>query len=692
MHLLKKAQAAAGASVNDRPIFSKPQSEAGNESRSKTVVREHGTLRYRAPQQMRDESGKPLKLEGGEKFQYGDDEQKEFTNTDYANGMLVSVYEGEIRDQRRDGTGTYTYTKGETFDGAWRNDKRHGQGVLSMTTGHRYEGDWQNDTMSGAGREQFVKGEIYTGTYANGRMSGNGILDYNTTGTLFEGEWLDGRKHGKGRILYGNGDIFEGTWQHGRRHGRGTTTYAKGGKVYSSQWVDGRMVDGMKFVSGPPTDAGATFSGQTVPNEKGIQIKTGPGTVRFSNGDTFEGNWVDGKREGQATIRYAKGGRTYSSNWRDGQLIGDMIYQGESSNPFQSGSPQRNNSQRRRIKLDKTTILPLDISKWKPKKNISRPSTDSFLRLQLAFEALDKDSQMCIRVSSLSEALTSGSGSEQQFEEILQAADRDNTGDVDLYSLLRAWYPQALRSDVDKYLATFITPKELLQHRGEVCGVPSSNKGFIHVADGGGELSLETLLIIGSAIGTERFTETQFRKSIARTDKETVNFVGLLDVWYENVPIDMIARSELTYLPEGDLDSILDDFNKYQQDGNLAVQEFKEAQDRYQLWLAQYDGASEGEVVPFLSLPSTPQDELHFAMLPGAFKGEPYWPLGPITLTVRMLEVIDKMQGRWVELVDLLCFNYPNISCSHTKERFLDRKPAGKECQCEIHQSLSDIN
>eukprot|EP01060_Flectonema_neradi_P020180 TRINITY_DN276_c0_g3_i1.p1 TRINITY_DN276_c0_g3~~TRINITY_DN276_c0_g3_i1.p1 ORF type:complete len:692 (+),score=107.40 TRINITY_DN276_c0_g3_i1:2297-4372(+) len=691
MNLLKKAQAAAGASINDRPTFSKPQSETSGDTRKKAVAREYGTLKYRAPQQMRDETGKPLKLEGGEKFQYSEDEQREFAGTDYANGMLVSLYEGELRDQRRDGTGTYTYTRGENFDGTWRNDKRHGQGVLSMTTGHRYEGDWQNDFMSGTGREQFVKGEVYTGNYANGRMTGKGVLDYNTTGTLFEGEWLDGRKHGKGRILYSNGDIFEGTWQHGRRHGRGTTTYAKGGKVYTSQWVDGKMVDGMKFVrdSGPPPDAGATFSGQTVANEHGIQLKSGPGTVRFSNGDTVEGTWVDGKREGQATIRYAKGGRTYSSTWKDGQLVGDMVYLGEASNPFQHGSPQRDNSLRRRIKLDKTTILPLDISKWKPKKNISRPSTDSFLRLQLAFEDLDKDAQMCIRVGSLAEALTANSGGDtEQYDEILQAADRDNTGDVDLYSLLRAWYPQALRSDVDKYLATFITPKELLQHRGEICGVPSSNKGFIHVADGGGELSLETLLRIGSAIGTERFTETQFRKSVARTDKETVNFIGLLDVWYENVPIDMIARSELNYLPEGDLEAILHDFNNYQQDGNLAVQEFKEAQDRYQLWLAQYGSSDE---VPFLSLPSTPQDSLHFAMLPGAFKGEPYWPLGPITLTVRMLEVIDKMQGRWVELIDLICFNYPNISCSHTREKFLDRKPTGKECTCEIHQALNEI-
>jgi hypothetical protein len=38
-------------------------------------------------------------------------------------------YEGECKDGKFHGEGTYTWAVGNTYKGEWRNDKGHGQGV-----------------------------------------------------------------------------------------------------------------------------------------------------------------------------------------------------------------------------------------------------------------------------------------------------------------------------------------------------------------------------------------------------------------------------------------------------------------------------------------------------------------------------------------------------------------------------------
>jgi len=39
------------------------------------------------------------------------------------------VYEGEFKDDKVEGQGTYTYADGSVYEGAWLNDKKEGQGT-----------------------------------------------------------------------------------------------------------------------------------------------------------------------------------------------------------------------------------------------------------------------------------------------------------------------------------------------------------------------------------------------------------------------------------------------------------------------------------------------------------------------------------------------------------------------------------
>eukprot|EP01062_Namystynia_karyoxenos_P058954 TRINITY_DN50394_c0_g1_i1.p1 TRINITY_DN50394_c0_g1~~TRINITY_DN50394_c0_g1_i1.p1 ORF type:complete len:686 (+),score=232.57 TRINITY_DN50394_c0_g1_i1:151-2058(+) len=595
LKILRQAMTAAGA--HRSPI---KQREACSPDRPEgSGARERATLHYREPVVQKDDAGNPLKLEHGERVPYSEQEKRDLA-AEYAQGMCVYVYEGDVLDgDKRDGFGSYLYAGGETYEGPWRMNKRHGpDGSLVMTTGHRYEGDWVDDLMHGCGREEFAKGEVYLGDYFKGRMHGSGTLDYGATGTKYDGGWQDGRKHGRGRMEYLNGDVFEGTWENGRREGKGITTYANG-RVYESEWRQGRLVGKMHF-------------------------------VRDATGHAAPPRHRDPAADG-----------------------------------------------RRRRKLNKTTQIPVDLTKWQPKPETRELLTEHFMRIQLAFEKLDANASGSLSMSELEKLWP------KQDRKWFAQLDKDRNGFVDLYEVYRAWYPSVPRRDVEKYLSTFVTPAELLRHRGQLCGVNSPGpKGFVQMAPGG-ELTRDALRPTKNHIGGERLSEKQFQKSNARTDKETISFVDLLDVWYPNVPFEALERYELTHLPEGDWEAVHEAFLRLAVDGVLVVAEFDRAQQRWANWLA--DSYPAEPSVPFFELESTPKDDLHRIMTEGVFKGEPFWPMGPITVTLKMLQCIDVMQGGWVTHADLLCFNYPNVECLWTQMKWLDQHPPLAECNCDIH-------
>eukprot|EP00826_Nyctotherus_ovalis_P038780 TRINITY_DN3654_c0_g1_i3.p1 TRINITY_DN3654_c0_g1~~TRINITY_DN3654_c0_g1_i3.p1 ORF type:complete len:180 (-),score=4.65 TRINITY_DN3654_c0_g1_i3:798-1337(-) len=82
----------------------------------------------------------------------------------YADG---SKYEGEFRDNMRNGfgtlmgncEGTYYFTNGNAYVGEWKDEKREGKGMdvgdclgkITYANGDRYEGEWKGDRMTGNG-------------------------------------------------------------------------------------------------------------------------------------------------------------------------------------------------------------------------------------------------------------------------------------------------------------------------------------------------------------------------------------------------------------------------------------------------------------------------------------------------------------------------------------------------------------
>jgi len=72
----------------------------------------------------------------------------------YKNG---SVYNGQLKGSKRDGTGKMTYVRSENkdfeddigvYEGQWHRDQRCGEGTMNFTSGDIFKGEWKNGTLT----------------------------------------------------------------------------------------------------------------------------------------------------------------------------------------------------------------------------------------------------------------------------------------------------------------------------------------------------------------------------------------------------------------------------------------------------------------------------------------------------------------------------------------------------------------
>lgn len=74
------------------------------------------------------------------------------------------------------------YSNGDVYEGEWRDDMRNGKGVMDHSDGTRCEGDWVNDLPCTKSKAAERLGTV---TYPNGDR--------------YVGELREDSKHGKGR-------------------------------------------------------------------------------------------------------------------------------------------------------------------------------------------------------------------------------------------------------------------------------------------------------------------------------------------------------------------------------------------------------------------------------------------------------------------------------------------------------------
>ena len=180
------------------------------------------------------------------------------------------IYIGELKNTYiswiKEGKGIFYYYKDDIYErikyeGDWKDDQRDGKGILYWKKGGKYEGDFKNDIREGKGIIYCYNGDRYEGELKNNKFEGKGIFYFNNGGR-YEGDWKNGNKEGKGIMYYNNGDKYDGYWEKDLMEGKGIYYY-KNGDRYDGEWKNG--------------------------------IKEGSGILYYKNGNKKEGIWKNDK-------------------------------------------------------------------------------------------------------------------------------------------------------------------------------------------------------------------------------------------------------------------------------------------------------------------------------------------------------------------------------------------------------------
>lgn len=147
-------------------------------------------------------------------------------------------YQGEWKNNLKDGYGIQQYANGNKYEGQWSESRRHGEGVLWAKVGSKlrkvYTGGWLDDKKHGEGTYFYQGGDSYQGSWELGRRHGQGTMRY-ADGSVYIGTWHTDLRCGTGTLSKANGDCYEGTWLDDKREGTGSYFYASG-KVLVAEW------------------------------------------------------------------------------------------------------------------------------------------------------------------------------------------------------------------------------------------------------------------------------------------------------------------------------------------------------------------------------------------------------------------------------------------------------------------------
>ena len=184
------------------------------------------------------------------------------------------------------GTGNITYSDGFFYTGDVVQESKHGFGILSFGNKLQYEGNYKDDLKDGQGIWYGADGSLYDGQFLKDEFHGVGYYTFpnSSAGENYEGLWVNSNMHGKGTLTFKNGEVYEGFFAEGVMQGFGVLTYPsnhsrlsfsgdfnnddmvqgkltwKNGQIYEGQFLNGQM-NGAGVFTFPPEDERKSFTG-----------------------------------------------------------------------------------------------------------------------------------------------------------------------------------------------------------------------------------------------------------------------------------------------------------------------------------------------------------------------------------------------------------------------------------------------
>lgn len=232
---------------------------------------------------------------------------------------------------------------------------RHGKGKCTYRNGDVYDGEWRDNQKCGQGVMRYSGGDIYSGEWVNDQRHGYGILDYHVSDKQLssrhpvkhEGLWANDKQYGSGCLTYSDGSKLIGTWGNGSLrsdmpnrlegyddgthgactyigdtldgvpHGKGESHHGSTKETYEGEWVNGKRCG-----RGKATQYDGTVYDGDWKNGK----RNGFGRCDYARSrDIYDGKWVGDVRCGRGVCTFANGNR-YDGEWKDDQCHGTGRY------------------------------------------------------------------------------------------------------------------------------------------------------------------------------------------------------------------------------------------------------------------------------------------------------------------------------------------------------------------------------
>lgn len=279
----------------------------------------------------------------------------------YDNG----TYTGEFSDNgKRHGKGIYRFNSGASFEGNFVNGVRNGHGVYRYADGDKYVGDFVDSNFEGYGKYYWHDGDWFEGEYRKDKRNGLGVYHY-ADGSWRFNEYRDGEVV---RTFLDSDDIEKAvsanimdeiTFNDGVYVGQHREEVQKSG-LFGTKKETHYVADGFgKFNCGD----GSRYSGNFRDNEQcgyglyenkkmrlygnfrggkvsGVALMIvgddayvgelnehvefhGHGCLYMGDGDWYDGEWANDKRNGRGTAHFGNG-EWAVAEFRNGEIV-DVI-------------------------------------------------------------------------------------------------------------------------------------------------------------------------------------------------------------------------------------------------------------------------------------------------------------------------------------------------------------------------------
>jgi len=229
----------------------------------------------------------------------------------YINNYLY--YEGNFVNNKYNGFGKIYYNnKKIRYAGNFKNNLKDGNGKLYDIKGNLlYDGNFKEDKKNGEGKYYdpnfSLVSPVYNGNWDNDMYNGKGLINY-VFGDYYLGYFLNNKKEGKGK-LYENSNCYEGYFKNDKKNGKGIL------KIYNKNSNRSTVIYDGIFVN---------------------DILIGYCKITYKNGDTYEGNIENYKKQGFGIYICNKTKNKYEGNWKDDLKNGNIVITNENNEIFKT--------------------------------------------------------------------------------------------------------------------------------------------------------------------------------------------------------------------------------------------------------------------------------------------------------------------------------------------------------------------